>query len=132
MIPEGPTVARLRLFSSAPFLTVASLRLLFALFLMSLGTWFGALAISGYYRPQTMPSAEPAKSPPSLPPSADKAQFIGPLSRNRFVAVEPSAATAPAKPKPPKGAAKPKPPATDKRPQQASAQLPWPLSLFSN
>jgi len=111
---------------------VARLRLLLALFLMGLGTWFGALAISGYYGPQTMLSAESGKSPPSPPPSANKAQFISPLSRSRFVAAEPPPPAPPAKPKLAKAAAKTKPPATDRRPQQASAQLPWPLSLFSN
>jgi hypothetical protein len=113
---------------------MARLRLLFALFVMAVGTWFGALAISGYYEPHMMMHAEPAIAPAGLSASADTAQFISLVSRDRFVAVEAPVAAVEAKPKAvPKPIAKAKPPATDKRPQQqAAARLPWPLSLFGN
>jgi hypothetical protein len=112
---------------------MARLRLLFALFLMSLGTWFGALALSGYYEPSITMQAAPTVSPVGLEASADTEQFISLLTRERFVAVEtPAAVAAPAKPKPAKAAVKTKPPAVEKRLQQTAGQLPWPLSLFSN
>jgi hypothetical protein len=112
---------------------MARLRLLFALFLMGLGTWFGALAISGYYEPHMMMRTEPTAAPFGLSASADASQFINLVSRERFVTVEDPAAATPAKPKAPKAAIKTKPPAVEKRPKQAAAgQLPWPLNLFSN
>jgi hypothetical protein len=110
---------------------MARLRLLFALFLMSLGTWWGALAISGYYEPRMPMRTAPTAASLGRSAFPNESQFIGLLSRERFVVVEAPAAT-PAKPKPVRVAAKTKPPAVDKRPQQAAAQLPWPLSLFGN
>jgi hypothetical protein len=111
---------------------MARLRLLFALFLIGLGTWFGALAISGYYEPHMM-RAEPTAAPFGLSASADASQFINLVSRERFVAVEDPVATTSTKPKAPKAVVKTKPPAVEKRPKQAAAsQLPWPLNLFSN
>jgi hypothetical protein len=113
---------------------MARLRLLFSLFIMAVGTWFGALAISGYYEPHMVMRTEPAIAPAGLSPSADTAQFISLVSRERFVAVEAPVAAVEAKPKAaPKPTAKAKPPAMDRRPQQqAAAQWPWPLSLFGN
>lgn len=111
---------------------MARLRLLFALLLMNLGTWFGALAISGYYEPHTMMSGAPTAPPAGLSASVDAAQFISLLTRERFVAVETPAAATPTKPKAAKPAAKTKSAVADKRPQQTATQLPWPLSLFSN
>jgi hypothetical protein len=111
---------------------MARLRLLFALFLMSLGTWFGALAISGYYEPAMLMRTEPAAAPFGLSASADASQFISLLSRERFVAAEAPVTATLAKPKAAKPAAKAKPTIVDKRPQQAAAKWPWPLSLFSN
>lgn len=110
----------------------ARLRLLFALFLMSVGTWFGALAISGYYEPSVVMRTEPVAVPANLSPAADAAQSVSLVSRKRFLAVEAPEAPATAKPKAQKTAAKPKPPPADKRAQQAAVQLPWPLSLFNN
>lgn len=112
---------------------MARLRLLFALFLVNLGAWFGALAISGYYEPHpTLPIA-PTAAPAGLSASADASQFIGLLSRERFVVVEAPAAAPPPKAKTAKPAASPnRPPAIQKRPQQAATQLPWPLSLLGN
>src|ERR1700674_876715 len=115
MVSEGPTMARLRL--------------LFALFLMSLGTWFGALAISGYYEPHMMMRTEPVAAPAGLLASADTAQFISLLTRERFVAVESPRTPAPAEPKAAKPVGKTKSAAVDKRLQQPkSARWPWPLN----
>ena len=112
---------------------MARLRLLFALLLMNLGTWFAALAISGYYEPGVMMRSEPpAASVGGLSTAPDASQFISLLTRERFVAVEAPVAAQPTKPKPAKTAARTKPPAVEKRPQQAAAQLPWPLSLLGN
>jgi hypothetical protein len=111
---------------------MARLRLLFALFLMSLGTWLGALAISGYYEPHTIMRAEPAAAPFGLSPSADASQFINLISRQRFVVVDDQVVVVPAKAQTAKPATKAKPTIVDKRPQQAADQWPWPLNLFSN
>ena len=110
---------------------MARLRLVFALFLMSLGAWIGGLALSGYNEPGVTMHTKPTAAPVGLSASADASQFISLLSRERFVVVDAPVAPTPAKPKVAKVSAKAKPPATDKRPQQAAAQLPWPLSLFS-
>jgi hypothetical protein len=111
---------------------MARLRLLFALFLLGLGTWLGALAISGYYEPPMSPKLTPAKptaAPSAVSASAGASQFVGLASRQRFVTVDDRATAAPAKPKP---AAKAKPAAAERRPQQAATQLPWPLNVFGN
>src|SRR5947207_5529895 len=97
---------------------MARLRLLFALFLMSLGTWWGALAISGYYELRMIMRTEPTAVSVGLSASPNESQFIGLLSKERFVALEAPAPETSAKPKPAKVAAKTKPPAVDKRPQQ--------------
>ena len=115
---EGPTMARLRL--------------LFALFLMSLGTWLGALAISGYYEPHAIMRAQPAAAPFGLSASEDASQFINLISRQRFVVLDDQVVAAPAKAQTAKPAGKAKPTMVDKRPQQAADQWPWPLSLLSN
>jgi hypothetical protein len=112
---------------------MARLRLLFALLLINLGTWFGALAISGYYEPHAMTHAEPAVAPVGQSASADTDQFTGLVTRERFVAVDTPTAETPAKPKMAKPAAKTKSAVADKRRQQPpAAQLPWPLNLLSN
>src|SRR3954449_12197280 len=71
---------------------MARLRLLFALSLLSLGTWWGALAISGYYEPgrTIRTGSTPASVDPAASPS--ESQFIGLLSKERFVAAEAPAA----------------------------------------
>ncbi len=109
---------------------MARLRLLFALFLMSLGTWLGALAISGYYEPHPIVRAQPTAAPFGLSASADASQFINLISRQRFVVVDDQVVAAPAKAAKP--AAKAKPTMVDKRSQQATDQWPSPLQLFSN
>jgi hypothetical protein len=115
---EGPTMARLRL--------------LFALFLMSLGTWLGALAISGYYEPHAIMRAQPAAAPFGLSASEDASQFINLISRQRFVVVDDQVVAARTKAQTAKPAGKATPTMVDKRPQQAADQWPWPLSLFGN
>jgi len=111
---------------------MARLRLLFALLLMGLGTWFGALSLSGYYEPRVMHAPRSAASTgPS--DTSDASRLVSLASRQRFVAVETQAPVPPAKPKMAKpAAAKAKPAVATKRPQQAAAQLPWPLNLLSN
>jgi hypothetical protein len=111
---------------------MARLCLLFALFLMSLGTWLGALAISGYYGPHAIMRAQPAAAPFGLSASEDASQFINLISRQRFVVVDDQVVAAPAKAQTAKPAGKAKPTMVDKRPQQAADQWPWPLSLLSN
>jgi hypothetical protein len=111
---------------------MARLRLLFALFLINLGTWFGALAISGYYEPGVTMHTKPTAAPVGLSASEEMTQFVSLLTRERFVAVETPVGATPTKPKTPKAAAKTKAPAIEKRPQQTASQLPWPLSLFGN
>jgi hypothetical protein len=111
---------------------MARLRLLFALFLMSLGTWLGALAISGYYEPHAIMRAQPAAAPFGLSASEDASQFINLISRQRFVLLDDQVVAAPAKAQTAKPAGKAKPTMVDKRPQQAADQWPWPLSLLSN
>jgi hypothetical protein len=111
---------------------MARLRLLFALLLINLGAWFAALAINGYYEPRMMMRTEPTAAPFGLSASADASQFIGLVSRERFVVVDDQIIAASAKPKMARPAAQGKPTIVAKRPQQAAAQWPWPLSLFSN
>src|SRR6476659_3667671 len=79
---EGPTMARLRL--------------LFALFLMSLGTWLGALAISGYYEPHAIMRAQPAAPHFGLSASEDAWLFSNLTPRLRFVVVDDQVVAAPA------------------------------------
>ena len=111
---------------------MARLRLLFALFLMSLGTWLGALAISGYYEPHAIMRAQPAAAPFGLSASEDASQFINLISRQRFVVVDDQVVAARTKAQTAKPAGKATPTMVDKRPQQAADQWPWPLSLFGN
>ena len=106
-------------------------RLLFALFLMSLGTWLGALAISGYYEPHAIMRAQPAAAPFGLSASEDASQFINLISRQRFVLLDDQVVAAPAKAQTAKPAGKAIPTMVE-RPQQAADQWPWPLSLLSN
>jgi hypothetical protein len=102
---------------------MARLRLLFAMFLLCLGTWVATLAIGGPHAPRA------ANGPKSgvASASADERQFISFLTRQRFVSDD-----APVKAKAPQLAARAKAAAVEKRRQQASAQWPWPLSLFAN
>src|SRR5262249_53481103 len=116
---------------------LARLRLLLAMSLLCLGAWFAALALEGY-----LPAASAAMGPRASPgqsASRDAQQFISVSSRERFV-VEGAPTTKPqvksqlnshTKPQPetksPEGASK-----LEKRRPASTAQLPWPLNLFSD
>ena len=132
---------------------MARLRLLLALCLMGVGTTFGALALSGYYNPQT-----PDKQASIASADPKGSQLVRAKPRQRFVAAQTQPTTTQtiaqattqatatseilpwAKPKQPvvkspprEAASKPKDRSKDakeKRPQQAAASWPW--SLFSN
>jgi hypothetical protein len=112
---------------------MARLRLLFALFLIAVGTTCGALALSGYYGPHP-PHGQPAAAPAgNVAASAETPPRIRPQFRKAPAPAGHAAAAAPAKPKaakpPPKKkaiASKTKPPP----PPQRTAQWPW--SLFGN
>jgi hypothetical protein len=106
---------------------MARLRLLFALFLVAVGTTFGAFALSGYYQPAVR-SDQPKAAAVARTVSPDGWHFMRAHMRQRVVAVSEDAAAS-AKPKVAKIAAK-SPPMATKRPQKAPA--PWPWSLFSN
>jgi len=136
---------------------LARLRLLLAMALLCLGTWFAALALEGYVPGATLGSQSGASSN-GLSASPDAQQFISFLTRERFV-VEAAPTTKPpvkspqnsraksqatsqvpsqAKPqaksqleaKSPQGTGDAKPVALEKRRAASTAQLPWPLSLF--
>ena len=113
---------------------LARLRLLLAMFLLCLGTWFAALAVEGYLPPGRTASTEPGTLSPGMSASPDAQQFISFLTRERFVTEAApteaaSLAGAPVKPKAPRSALKPKPAGAEKR-RPAGAQWPWPLSLL--
>jgi hypothetical protein len=115
---------------------MARLRLFFALLLINLGTWFAALAISGYYEPGVRMHSEPAAAPVGPSTSPDASQFISLVTRERFVAVETAAAATPtklkaAKLKAAKPAANTKSVADKRRQQPAAVWLPWPLNLLN-
>jgi hypothetical protein len=116
---------------------MARVRLLLALFLMAVGTTFGALAISGYYEPHMRHGQSMAAVSSGAPQPAEKPQLALWLPRQRLVDDRPPAKT-PAKPKTaaktvptkPKPATAALPAVRDKRPQPAAAQWPW--NLFGN
>jgi hypothetical protein len=125
---------------------LARLRLLFAMSLLFLGTWFAALALEGYLPPATTLGTQAGAPSSGLSASPDAQQFISFLTRERFV-VEAAPPTKPqakshlnshAKPqtkseleaKSPQGASTAKPSAAEKRRSASAAQLPWPLNLF--
>jgi len=115
---------------------MARLRLLLALFLVAVGTTFGAFAISGYYEPHMLHGQSMMVVSSGTPQPAEKQQLALWLPRQSLVGIdERPAAKSPAKPKA-AFPAKPKPvtPALpvvrDKRPRPAAAQWPW--SLFTN
>ena len=108
---------------------LARLRLLLAMFLLCLGTWFAALAVDGHLPPGGTARTEPSTISPGMSASPDAQQFISFLTRERFV-VEAAPAAAPVKPKTPRSAVKAQPAGTEKRRPTAGAQWPWPLSLL--
>jgi hypothetical protein len=120
---------------------LARLRLLLAMSLLCLGTWFATLAIDGYLPAGATKRTEPSAPSPGLSASPDAQQFISFLTRERFV-VEAAPGTKPQvksqlnsqvksqlESKPP-SAGNAKPAAVEKRRPASTAQLPWPLSLF--
>ena len=118
---------------------MARLRLLFALFLVAVGTTFGAFAISGYYEPHMRHGQFMSAVSNGPPQPAEKPQLALWLPKPGFVAGEERpAAKAPAKPKvaaktvptKPKPATPALPVVRDKRPQPVAAQWPW--NLFGN
>ena len=111
---------------------LARLRLLLAMSLLLLGTWFATLAIAGYLPPGRPVRTEASTPSPRLSAAVDAQQFISLLTRERFVVDDGAATTASLKSKAPKSAVKARSAAAEKRRQQADAQLPWPLSLLSN
>jgi len=111
---------------------MARLRLLFALFLVAVGTTFGAFAISGYYEPHMRHGQSMTAVSSGTPQPAEKPQLALWLPKPGFVAGEKKA---PAKPKVaaktvPTKAKPPSPVVRDKRPQPVAAQWPW--NLFGN
>ena len=121
-MPERPDMARLRL--------------LLALFLVAVGTTFGAFAISGYYEPHMLHGQSMTVVSSGTLQPAERPQLALWLPRQSLVGIDDRpAAKMPAKPKA-AFPAKPKPvtPALpmvrDKRPRPAAAQWPW--SLFAN
>jgi hypothetical protein len=117
---------------------MARLRLLFALFLVAVGTTFGAFAISGYYEPH-MRHGQSMAALVDTPQPAERPQLALWLPKPGLVAGEEKpVAKAPAKPKVAAKAVATKPkPATpalpvvkDRRPQPVAVQWPW--NLFGN
>jgi hypothetical protein len=121
------------------------LRLLLAMSLLCLGTWFAALALEGYL-PAGAAIATPSGAPSrGLAASPDAHQFISFLTRERYISEAPttqpqvksqlnSHAKPPIKSQPeaksPQDAGNAKPAAAEKRRPASTAQLPWPLNLF--
>jgi len=127
---------------------LARLRLLLAMSLLCLGAWFAALALEGHMPAGATMDTRSGVPSGGLSASPDARQFISFLTRERFV-VEAAPATKPqaksplnsrAKPrtkpqlegKSPQGAGNARPAAVAKRRTANTAQLPWPLSLFSD
>jgi len=114
---------------------MARLRLLFALFLVAVGTTFGAFAISGYFEPH-MRHGQSMTVSSGAPQPAEKPQLALWLPNPGFGAGEERpAGKAPAKPKvaaktvptKPKPATSALPAVRDKRPQPKAAEWPWNL-----
>ena len=97
---------------------LARLRLLLAMALLCLGTWFAALALEGYVPGATLGSQSGASSN-GLSASPDAQQFISFLTRERFV-VEAAPTTKPQVKSPQNSRAKSQ--ATSQVPSQAPSQ----------
>jgi len=109
---------------------LARLRLLFAMSLLLLGAWFAALAIAGYLPPGRTVRTEASTPSPGVSAAVDAQQFIGLLTRERFVVDTPPAGQAPVKGQPPR-TVKAKL-AVEKHRPPAGARWPWPLSLLAD
>ena len=99
---------------------LARLRLLLAMALLCLGTWFAALALEGYVPGATLGSQSGASSN-GLSASPDAQQFISFLTRERFV-VEAAPTTKPPVKSPQNSRAKSQ--ATSQVPSQVPSQAP--------
>ena len=99
---------------------LARLRLLLAMALLCLGTWFAALALEGYVPGATLDSRSGASSN-GLSASPDAQQFISFLTRERFV-VEAAPTTKPPVKSPQNSRAKSQ--ATSQAPSQVPSQAP--------
>jgi len=99
---------------------LARLRLLLAMALLCLGTWFAALALEGYVPGATLGSQSGASSN-GLSASPDAQQFISFLTRERFV-VEAAPTTKPPVKSPQNSRAKSQ--ATSQAPSQVPSQAP--------
>ena len=99
---------------------LARLRLLLAMALLCLGTWFAALALEGYVPGATLGSQSGASSN-GLSASPDAQQFISFLTRERFV-VEAAPTTKPQVKSPQNSRAKSQ--ATSQAPSQVPSQAP--------
>ena len=99
---------------------LARLRLLLAMALLCLGTWFAALAMEDYV-PGATPGSQSGASSKGRPVSPDGQQFISFLTRERFV-VEAAPTTKPPVKSPQNSRAKSQ--ATSQVPSQAPSQVP--------
>jgi len=99
---------------------LARLRLLLAMALLCLGTWFAALALEGYVPGATLGSQSGASSN-GLSASPDAQQFISFLTRERFV-VEAAPTTKPQVKSPQNSRAKSQ--ATSQVPSQVTSEVP--------
>jgi hypothetical protein len=136
---------------------LARLRLLLAMTLLCLGTWFAAQALEGYLPAGPTTGPQSGAPSPGLAASPDAQQFISFVTRERLVVEGPttrqaksptnsanspaklpanSQAKAPANSQleatSPQGVGSAKPAAIEKRRPASTAQLPWPLSLLSD
>jgi len=93
---------------------VARLRLLLAMSLLCLGTWFASLALEGYLPAGVVEAAPTTKSHVKSQLNA----HAKPQTKSQLEAKSPQVANA-------------KPAAVEKRRPASTAQLPWPLSLFA-
>ena len=124
---------------------LARLRLLLAMSLLCLGTWFAAQALEGYLPAGAAIATQSGAPSRGLSASPDAQQFISFLTRERLVSE--AKTTKPqvksqlnSQPKPPiksqleakspPDADNARPAAVEKRRPASTAQLPWPLNLF--
>jgi hypothetical protein len=109
---------------------LARLRLLLAMSLLLLGTWFAALAIAAYLPSGRTVGTEASAPSPASSAAVDAQQFISLLTRERFVVDAPPTGQVPVKARPPSTAVKAKL-AVEKHRPPAGARWPWPLNLLA-
>jgi hypothetical protein len=123
---------------------LARLRLLLAMSLLCLGTWFAALALEGYW-PAGATINTPSGAPSRGLSAAPNAQPFNSFLMRERIAVEAATATksqpnshalpqtkSPPEAKSPQAAGTAKPAAVEKRRPVSTAQLPWPMNLFGD